>query len=95
MLKNRDYPGNIRELSQVVENAVIMAEPPLVLPVHIGGEAVASSSSLSSRRLCTLKENYDDHVAFVLNHTGGNRREAARILGITVRQLQRKLAESK
>jgi DNA-binding NtrC family response regulator len=52
-------------------------------------------SSPSSRKLCTLKENYDLHLAFVLNHTKGDRREAARILGITVRQLQRKLAEMK
>jgi len=35
------------------------------------------------------------HVQFVLNSTGGNRRETARILGITLRQLQRKLAETK
>jgi len=34
-------------------------------------------------------------VRFVMDATGGNRREAARILGITLRQLQRKLAEMK
>jgi DNA-binding NtrC family response regulator len=94
LLRSRDYPGNIRELSQIVENAVILAESPVVLPTHLGAKA-ASLPSLSSRRLCTLKENYDAHVAFVLNHTGGNRHEAARILGITLRQLQRKLAETK
>jgi two-component system, NtrC family, response regulator HydG len=95
LLRSRDYPGNIRELSQIVENAVILAEPPVILPMHLGEDAAASLSSLSSRRLCTLKENYDAHLEFVLNHTGGNRRETARILGITLRQLQRKLAEMK
>jgi DNA-binding NtrC family response regulator len=34
-------------------------------------------------------------MMFVLSSIGGNRREAARILGITLRQLQRKLAETK
>jgi DNA-binding NtrC family response regulator len=95
VLQTRDYPGNIRELSQSVENAVILADAPVILPAHIGGDATAPVPSLSSRRLCSLKENYDAHVAFVLNHTGGNRREAAQILGITLRQLQRKLAQLK
>jgi DNA-binding NtrC family response regulator len=94
ILANKDYPGNIRELSQIVENAVILADTPVIMPAHLG-EMTAPVSSLSSRKLCTLKENYDLHLAFVLNHTKGDRREAARILGITVRQLQRKLAEMK
>jgi DNA-binding NtrC family response regulator len=94
VLISRDYPGNIRELSQVVENAVILAEPPVILPVHLG--EIRESSPLSAdSALCTLKENYDRHLSFVLNHTKGDRRETARILGITVRQLQRKLAAMK
>jgi len=94
ILANKDYPGNIRELSQIVENAVILADTPVILPAHLG-EITQPSSSPSGRKLCTFKENYDLHLAFVLNHTKGDRREAARILGITVRQLQRKLAEMK
>ena len=94
ILENKDYPGNIRELSQIVENAVILADNSIILPSHMG-EITAPLSSPSGRKLCTLKENYDLHMAFVLNHTKGDRRDAARILGITVRQLQRKLAEMK
>ncbi|PKN04799.1 MAG: hypothetical protein CVU74_05060 [Deltaproteobacteria bacterium HGW-Deltaproteobacteria-9] len=100
ILIHKDYPGNIREMSQIVENAVIMADGSIIEPAHLGGEAVAtvsssSLSSLSSRRLCTLKENDAAHVMFVLNYTKGNRPESARILGITLRQLQRKLAQHK
>lgn len=94
ILVNKDYPGNIRELSQLVENAVILADGPIVRPVHLG-EITEPLCSPASRKLCTLKENYDLHLAFVLNHTKGDRREAARILGITLRQLQRKLAQLK
>lgn len=94
ILINKDYPGNIRELSQLVENAVILADGPVVGPVHLGA-VTEQLSSPASRKLCTFKENYDLHLDFVLNHTKGDRREAARILGITVRQLQRKLAEMK
>ncbi|MHB8138811.1 MAG: sigma-54-dependent transcriptional regulator [Smithellaceae bacterium] len=96
LLEHKDYPGNIRELSQIVENAVLLADGPVILPAHLGGNSVMEAQpSLSSRSLCTLKENDTAHVVFVLHSTGGNRREAARILGITLRQLQRKLAETK
>lgn len=96
LLTHKDYPGNIRELSQMVENAVLLAYGLVILPAHLGGNgAPEAPPSLSSRSLCTLKENDTAHMMFVLNSTGGNRRETARILGITLRQLQRKLAEMK
>ncbi|MGV8057470.1 MAG: sigma-54-dependent transcriptional regulator [Smithellaceae bacterium] len=93
ILINRDYPGNVRELSQIVENAVILADGFNILPVHLG--EMKAPVSITESSLCTLKENYNRHMAFVLNHTKGDRRETARILGITLRQLQRKLAEKK
>lgn len=96
LLMQKDYPGNIRELAQMVENAVLLAEGPVILPMHLDGNGMPEiQPSLSSRNLCTLKENDTTHMMFVLSSTGGNRREAARILGITLRQLQRKLAETK
>jgi DNA-binding NtrC family response regulator len=95
-LTRRDYPGNIRELSQLVENAVLLSDEPVILPAHLGGNGAPEAPvSLANRSLCTLKENDAAQVMFVLNNTGKNRREAARILGITLRQLQRKLAEMK
>ena len=95
-LTHKDYPGNIRELSQMVENAVLLACGSVILPAQLGGNGAPDAQpSLSSRSLCTLKENGTAHMLFVLNATGGNRRETARILGITLRQLQRKLAEMK
>ena len=94
ILVSKDYPGNIRELSQIVENAAVLADSSIVLPAHLG-EIAQPLSSPSGRKLCTFKENYDLHLAFVLDSTKGDRHEAAKILGITLRQLQRKLAEMK
>jgi DNA-binding NtrC family response regulator len=96
LLVQRDYPGNIRELSQIVENAVLLAEGSIITPADLGGNgAPEMQGSPSCRSLCTLRENDFAQVMFVMNSTGGNRREASRILGITLRQLQRKLAEIK
>ncbi len=86
-----DYPGNVRELYQIIENAVLMAESNIILPHHLG--RTPSRQSIFNRRLCSLQENEETHVAYVFINTSGNRRQAAEILGITVRQLQRKLAQ--
>ena len=79
--------------------AALLAGGPVILPADLGGNgngaALEPQGDASSRRLCTLRENDSAHVRFVMDATGGNRREAARILGITLRQLQRKLAEMK
>jgi DNA-binding NtrC family response regulator len=92
-LLGRDYPGNIRELAQIVEKAVLMTETPYIETLHLDGKP--ETISLSERTLCSLKRNYDLHLLFVLGRTRGDRREASRILGVTVRQLQRRIAEMK
>jgi DNA-binding NtrC family response regulator len=92
-LSKRDYPGNIRELAQLVERGVLMCQSDTVVPQDLGDAPLAAS--LFERTLCSLKQNYDTHIVYVLTHTKGNRKAAAEILGITVRQLQRKIAELK
>ncbi len=85
------YPGNIRELAQRVETAVLLADADTLLPAHLGAGAAAPLSF--ARTLCTLKEDTERHLAYVLQHTKGNRGQAAAILGITVRQVQRRIAD--
>lgn len=87
------FPGNIRELAQLVERSVLLADSALILPRHLKQERSPTVSF--GRKLCTLKENDETHVAYVLTQTRGDRREAAEILGVTVRQVQRKLAQMK
>ncbi len=93
LLVHKGYPGNIRSLSQEVENAVILADSNLIQPRHLG--EVKASTSMLTPTLCTLKENRDRHVAYVLTHTRGDRNEAAKILGVTLRHVQRILSQMK
>jgi len=93
LLNSRSYPGNVRELAQIVENAVVLADSNMILPVHLGMSS--SPQTLLSRQLCTLKENDEAHLIYVLKNVNGDRGRAANILGITVRQLQRKIAAMK
>ena len=93
LLIARDYPGNIRELDQIVQNAVLVAEADTILPQHLG--MASGAPSLFTRHLCTIKENDEEHLFYTLNKTKGDKKHAARALGITLRQLQRKIAAAK
>jgi len=93
LLTGRDYPGNVRELSQIIENAVLLADSNLILPHHLG--MTSTIQSPFARHLSTLKENDEAHLVYVLTNANGDRSKVAQILGITVRQLQRKIAAMK
>jgi transcriptional regulator with PAS, ATPase and Fis domain len=93
LLNSKDYPGNVRELAQIVENAVLITDSNIILPGHLG--MAPTNHSPLSRQLCTLKENDEAQLIYVLTNTNGDRGKVAQILGITVRQLQRKIAAMK
>jgi transcriptional regulator with PAS, ATPase and Fis domain len=93
LLNSRAYPGNIRELAQIIENAVLITDSNLILPGHLG--MMSTAPSPLARQLCTLKENDEAHLVYVLTNANGDRGKVAQILGITVRQLQRKIAAMK
>lgn len=93
VLRRMSFPGNVRELSALVENAVLLAESDTILPRHMGADPV--SVSPFARTLCTLKEDSEIHFAFALTQSGGDRNRTAQILGVSVRQVQRKLSQMK
>ncbi|MBU0985786.1 MAG: sigma-54 dependent transcriptional regulator [Proteobacteria bacterium] len=93
MLCQADYPGNIRELAQVVERAALVAGSGYILPRHLGRQQAIDQSYI--RSLCSFRENTEAHLAYVLAHTRGDRKTAAKILEVSIRQLQRRLAEMK
>ncbi len=93
VLIRKKYLGNIRELAQLIENAVLLSTSAVILPEHLGAEVI--HTPIFARTLCTLRENNFAHMAYVLKHTMGDRKQAAEILGVTVRQVQRKINQMK
>ena len=87
----REFPGNIRELIGVINNAVLTCDADSIQPQHLGQPI--QEASLFSRRPCTLKEAAEEHVAYILTHNRGSLQKTAEILGISVRQVQRRLAD--
>jgi DNA-binding NtrC family response regulator len=96
-LKNYDFPGNVRELANIIERATIVANGSSIdvddLPE---GLRVAADHWSREKRRPTLSEVEADYIREVLAATNGNKAEAARILGISRKNLYERLArESK
>ncbi|SHM57187.1 sigma-54-dependent transcriptional regulator [Mucilaginibacter sp. OK098] len=95
-LEAYNWPGNIRELKNIIERAVILADDNVLdetlLPYEMQGPqtAQAGNSSPSSFDLSSVEKL---HIQRVLNHTHGNRAEAARLLNIGIATLYRKLKD--
>jgi len=92
-LQQHDWKGNIRELKNVMERAVILAEGPELtvgsLPLELQTTAYASKT-LSAFDLASVEKL---HIQRVLNHTKGNKTETARLLNIGLTTLYRKIEE--
>ena len=94
LLKSYPWPGNIRELKNVIERMVVMAEGPELaledVPYDLRGQPAAGSPAAADP-LRSLAELEREHIDRVLAHTGGNKKEAARLLGIDRSTLYAKL----
>lgn len=94
-LLNHDYPGNVRELRNIIERLVVLAEDGTIssddLPVH------SSSPSVSADEIGTLKEVRQEAEKEIIRSTlakcDSNMGRAAEQLGISKRQLFNKINE--
>ena len=92
-LKSYDFPGNVRELGNIIERAVIVADGAAIEPRHLpDGLRAAAERRGRDNRPPTLAEIEADYIREVLATTKGNKTEAARILGISRKNLYERLA---
>jgi two-component system, NtrC family, response regulator len=92
ILKHHSWKGNIRELKNVIERSVIMADGPHLtaenLPLDMRFIRPENSRSLSVFDLQTVEKK---HIQRVLDYTKGDKTEAARLLNIGLTTVYRKM----
>ncbi|MFN2579367.1 MAG: helix-turn-helix domain-containing protein, partial [Pyrinomonadaceae bacterium] len=96
-LKSYDFPGNVRELANIIERATIVADGQSIEAADLPeGLRAAAEKRATGNQPRTLAEIEKDYIREVLASTRGNKTEAARILGISRKNLYERLArESK
>ena len=93
ILKQYEFPGNVRELANTIERAVIVASGNRIEPSDLPEALRAAVLGQRKRqRPQSLAEVEADYVAETLSATRGNKTEAARILGISRKNLYERLA---
>ena len=106
MLEQYDWPGNIRQLENVIERTVIMTEKNLVsvqdIEQILKDESHIESKSehhtflnhipaINGRPYARVQEQERQDIILALQQSGGNKTQAAKQLGLTARQLHYRL----
>jgi DNA-binding NtrC family response regulator len=95
VLARYPWPGNIRELQNVIEHACMMAESDVIdvrdLPERVQNQAAAANVDFEA--LMSIDQLERRHAQRVLDHVGGNKVRAAEILGISRTHLYQLLKE--
>jgi len=87
VLSQHAWPGNIRELQNVVHHVLLLSKNDTIVPADIPFELSGRPGPISIR----LDDLEREHIISVLKQSGGDRNKAAESLGVHPRTLQRKL----
>jgi DNA-binding NtrC family response regulator len=95
LLEKYDWPENVSELRDVMENAVLLADGPLItkddIRFNISKKAIALESFLSREDFFTLEEIEHIYINTVLRRFNYNKSKTAKVLGVSRNTLQRRI----
>jgi len=95
LLEGYEWPENVSELRDVMENAVLLADGPLItkddIRFNITKKAIALESFLSREDFFTLEEIEHIYINTVLRRLKNNKSKTAKVLGVSRNTLQRRI----
>ena len=97
LLLRYDWKGNVRELENTIERAVLLGKGEVLLPKHLFLEELGSNGrkSVPIRAGLSVKAMEKELIFHTLEEVNNNRTHAAKLLGISIRTLRNKLREYK
>lgn len=94
-LMQYDYPGNVRELKNIVERISVLAREPVIEPWHLPADFIRSTEEISEKSELCLSDAVAEAeklcILKALRAAGGKRTEAAEMLGISRKNLWEKM----
>jgi len=94
LLHRYSWPGNVRELKNVMERLAVMCKGNDVGPEDLPAEVCAGQArAVETDATSSLADMEREHIIRVMAHTGGNKKEAAAVLGIDRSTLYSKLKQ--
>jgi DNA-binding NtrC family response regulator len=102
IFRRASWPGNVRQLRNVLERAVIVACQGTIVPEHLPPDPYIDNGTLPSPKLIEdqalriqvgppMSEIEQAYIDLVLKHTNNNKTRAAQILGVSLRTLQNRV----
>ena len=94
ILTSYNWSGNVRELENVIERIVVLCEKEIISEEDVSFIITESVKERDIKLIDeVVKEKEKEHIIKILNQTGGRKKEAAEILGITYKTLWQKMKE--
>jgi two-component system, NtrC family, response regulator AtoC len=89
LLENADWPGNVRQLQNVIQRAVLLCDGPLVTATDM--EPAGTEATIPHTHLTMMQDVERHAIVQALKETGGNKLRAAKRLGIGRQTLYNKM----
>ena len=90
ILNSYKFPGNVRELENIIFNAVAKTKDSnIVSEINLQTKSLKLKSD--NLQLLSIEDAIEEHIKSVLNYVGGSVQKAASLLGVSERTLQRRI----
>lgn len=90
-LMNFHWPGNLRQMKNIVKRATLLAQGSFITPLELGSELMEAGVHAPSSIALRNEETEKEHILQALKQTGNNKSKAAQLLNIDRKTLYNKL----